>query len=58
VRTLSSGVSIASDIWSATTRLLTGTGVVPDESFTLRAGDVVRIAVDGIGVLENPVVTV
>jgi len=38
--------------------LLTGTGVVPDESFTLRAGDVVRIAVDGIGVLENPVVTV
>lgn len=38
--------------------LLTGTGVVPDESFTLRAGDVVRIAIDGIGVLENPVVTV
>ena len=38
--------------------LLTGTGVVPDESFTLRAGDVVRIAVDGIGILENPVVTV
>lgn len=38
--------------------LLTGTGVVPDESFTLHPGDVVRIAIDGIGVLENHVVTV
>lgn len=36
--------------------LLTGTGIVPDNSFTLHAGDVVEIAIDGIGVLKNPVV--
>jgi 2-dehydro-3-deoxy-D-arabinonate dehydratase len=34
--------------------LLTGTGVVPGEDFTLQSGDVVRIAVDGL-VLQNPV---
>jgi 2-dehydro-3-deoxy-D-arabinonate dehydratase len=36
--------------------LLTGTGIVPDNSFTLHAGDVVEIAIDGIGTLKNPVV--
>lgn len=36
--------------------LLTGTGVVPDESFTLAVGDRVTITVDGIGMLENTVV--
>jgi 2-dehydro-3-deoxy-D-arabinonate dehydratase len=36
--------------------LLTGTGIVPENSFTLHAGDVVEIAIDGIGVLKNPVV--
>jgi 2-dehydro-3-deoxy-D-arabinonate dehydratase len=36
--------------------LLTGTGVVPPDDFTLRAGDVVTIAIDGIGELTNPVV--
>jgi 2-dehydro-3-deoxy-D-arabinonate dehydratase len=36
--------------------LLTGTGVVPPDEFTLRAGDVVTIAIDGIGELTNPVV--
>jgi 2-dehydro-3-deoxy-D-arabinonate dehydratase len=36
--------------------LLTGTGIVPADDFTLRAGDVVEIAIDGIGVLRNPVV--
>jgi 2-dehydro-3-deoxy-D-arabinonate dehydratase len=36
--------------------LLTGTGVVPPDEFTLRAGDVVTIAIDGIGALTNPVV--
>ncbi|HTN77044.1 MAG TPA: fumarylacetoacetate hydrolase family protein [Pirellulaceae bacterium] len=36
--------------------LLTGTGVVPDSTFTLKPGDVVDIAVDGIGVLSNPIV--
>ena len=34
--------------------LLTGTGVVPGEDFTLDAGDVVRIDIDGL-VLENTV---
>jgi 2-dehydro-3-deoxy-D-arabinonate dehydratase len=38
--------------------LLTGTGVVPDESFTLASGDRVTITIDGIGTLENPVVVV
>lgn len=35
--------------------LLTGTGVIPPEHFSLQRGDVVRISIDGIGVLENPV---
>jgi 2-dehydro-3-deoxy-D-arabinonate dehydratase len=35
--------------------LLTGTGIVPPESFTLAAGDVVRVVIDGVGMLENPV---
>lgn len=34
--------------------LFTGTGIVPDESFTLQSGDIVRIEIDGL-VLENPV---
>ena len=38
--------------------LLTGTGVVPDESFTLAAEDRVTIAVDGIGELVNNVQSV
>jgi 2-dehydro-3-deoxy-D-arabinonate dehydratase len=36
--------------------LLTGTGIVPQDSFALLAGDVVKIAVGGIGTLSNPVV--
>ena len=35
--------------------LLTGTGIVPPETFTLQAGDIVRISIEGIGTLENPV---
>jgi 2-dehydro-3-deoxy-D-arabinonate dehydratase len=35
--------------------LLTGTGVVPDESFTLQAGDRVTIGISGIGSLANTV---
>ncbi len=38
--------------------LLTGTGVVPPDGFTLAAGDRVRIRISGIGTLENPVVVV
>ena len=36
--------------------LLTGTGIVPDSEFTLQAGDVVEITIDGIGTLRNHVV--
>jgi 2-dehydro-3-deoxy-D-arabinonate dehydratase len=36
--------------------LLTGTGIVPKEDFTLEAGDVVEITIDGIGTLSNPVI--
>jgi 2-dehydro-3-deoxy-D-arabinonate dehydratase len=35
--------------------LLTGTSIVPPPELTLAAGDVVRIAVPGVGVLVNPV---
>jgi 2-dehydro-3-deoxy-D-arabinonate dehydratase len=38
--------------------LLTGTGVVPGEDFTLAARDVVSITISGIGTLENPVLVV
>jgi 2-dehydro-3-deoxy-D-arabinonate dehydratase len=33
--------------------LLTGTGLVPPDDFTLRQGDVVSITIEGIGTLEN-----
>lgn len=36
--------------------LLTGTGVVPPDDFSLADGDAVRITIDGVGTLENPVV--
>ncbi|WP_425148654.1 fumarylacetoacetate hydrolase family protein [Deinococcus sp.] len=38
--------------------LLTGTGIVPDDSFTLHAGDTVLIGIEGIGELSNPVIVV
>ena len=38
--------------------LLTGTGIVPPDNFTLRPADVVRITISGIGTLENSVVEV
>ena len=38
--------------------LLTGTGIVPPDSFTLQPQDTVRISISGIGTLENPVVEV
>lgn len=34
--------------------LLTGTGIVPPDEFSLADGDVVRIDIDGIGSLVNP----
>ena len=36
--------------------LLTGTGIVPDSSFTLQQDDTVTIEIDGIGALTNRVV--
>lgn len=36
--------------------LLTGTGVVPPDEFSLLEGDLVHISIDGIGTLSNPVV--
>lgn len=36
--------------------LMTGTGVVPEDDFTLGRGDVIRITIEGIGTLENTVV--
>jgi 2-dehydro-3-deoxy-D-arabinonate dehydratase len=38
--------------------LLTGAGVVPPDSFTLAARDVVRITISGVGTLENEVTIV
>jgi 2-dehydro-3-deoxy-D-arabinonate dehydratase len=35
--------------------LLTGTGIVPDASFTLRSGDFISITVEPIGILTNQV---
>lgn len=35
--------------------LLTGTGIVPPDAFTLQSGDRIRITIDGIGTLENSV---
>ena len=34
--------------------LMTGTGIVPDASFTLQAGDIVEIDGGPLGVLRNP----
>ena len=36
--------------------LMTGTGIVPDDDFTLEDDDVVSIEVTGIGTLTNPVI--
>ncbi len=38
--------------------LLTGTGIVPPEKFTLQAGDNIQITISGIGTLDNSVVLV
>ncbi len=35
--------------------LMTGTGIVPDNDFTLLSGDVVNITIEGIGTLSNEV---
>src|SRR6187455_3476771 len=35
--------------------LLTGTGIVPPDDFSLKIGDIIKITIDGIGTLENQV---
>lgn len=35
--------------------LLTGTGVVPGDEFTLQDGDEVEIIIDGVGVLRHDI---
>jgi len=35
--------------------LMTGTGIVPPDTFTLAPGDEIEITIDGIGTLTNPV---
>lgn len=35
--------------------LMTGTGIIPPDEFTLKADDIVHITIDGIGTLTNPV---
>ena len=35
--------------------LMTGTGIIPADEFTLHSGDRIRISIDGIGTLENNV---
>jgi 2-dehydro-3-deoxy-D-arabinonate dehydratase len=35
--------------------LMTGTGIVPPDDFTLQQGDEVNITIDGIGTLTNTV---
>jgi 2-dehydro-3-deoxy-D-arabinonate dehydratase len=35
--------------------LLTGTGIVPPDSFTLQSNDEIQITIDGIGTLRNTV---
>ncbi|MBN8578807.1 MAG: fumarylacetoacetate hydrolase family protein [Cytophagales bacterium] len=37
------------------TYLMTGTGIVPPDSFTLQPGDVIKITIENIGTLENTV---
>ena len=36
--------------------IMTGTGIVPSNDFTLKSGDEIRITIDGIGTLVNAVV--
>ena len=36
--------------------LLTGTGIVPGNDFSLVSGDIVQIEIDGVGMLENTIV--
>lgn len=43
------------NVFPAGVYLMTGTGMVPPESFTLHSGDLVDISIDGLGLLSNPI---
>lgn len=47
-----------SQVFPAGAVLLTGTGIVPPDTFTLLEGDLVEIEISGIGQLRNPVAIV
>jgi 2-dehydro-3-deoxy-D-arabinonate dehydratase len=36
--------------------VVTGTGIVPPDTFTLAEEDVIEISIEGLGVLTNPVI--
>jgi 2-dehydro-3-deoxy-D-arabinonate dehydratase len=48
------GFLFRDNTFPAGTFLMTGTGIVPGDEFTLQSGDVVKITIDGIGTLANP----
>lgn len=48
------GFLFRDNTFPAGTFLMTGTGIVPGDEFTLKSGDVVKITIDGIGTLANP----
>jgi 2-dehydro-3-deoxy-D-arabinonate dehydratase len=47
-----------SQVFASGAVLLTGTGIVPPDNFTLQPNDQVRITISGIGTLENRVIEV
>lgn len=52
------GFLFRSQVFANGAVLLTGTGLVPPDSFTLQEADVVEIEISGIGLLTNPVTVV
>lgn len=48
------GFLFRDNTFSTGTFLMTGTGIVPGDEFTLKSGDIVKITIDGIGTLSNP----
>jgi len=52
------GFLFRSQVFSHGAILLTGTGIVPPDAFTLKERDLVEIEISGIGLLRNPVVVV
>jgi 2-dehydro-3-deoxy-D-arabinonate dehydratase len=49
------GYLFRDNVFPQGTYLMTGTGIVPPDAFTLRSGDEVRITIEPVGTLVNPV---